>query len=51
MEFRFLKLSDIDECWAGLFEKLALINGIEGDLNKLNKFVSKQTDTWGKSAK
>ena len=49
MAFPFLKLSDIDECWAGLLENLPLMNGNNDDLNKLTQFVNYLRDTWVKS--
>ena len=49
MAFPFLKLSDIDECWAGLLENLPLMNGNDDDLNKLTQFVNYLRDTWVKS--
>ena len=45
----FLKLSDIDECWAGLFKNLPLMNENDDDLNKLTQFVNYLRDTWVKA--
>ncbi len=36
MAFPFLKLSDIDECWAGPLENLPEMNGLEQDAKKLD---------------